>query len=62
MASTKLSSTLIIELTLTREEALWIKHISQNPIIVNDFDSEDFEEANIRKSIFESLPTFMELS
>jgi hypothetical protein len=57
MAKCALEKQVTVTLELTVEEALWIKHMAQNPI-----GPETASEAGVRQSLFEALPRFPELT
>ena len=55
MVEVKISVKKTVDLILSEEEALWLKDLTQNPIMCNGFSCEDDDVFEIRHSIFEAL-------
>lgn len=47
----------VIRLELSPKEALWLRALLQNPLLVDPLDAEDPGDEVIRSSIFTALPT-----
>jgi hypothetical protein len=47
-----------IKLSVSQEEALWLKHIMQYPMFVDNLADEEPEDKKMRRKFFEVLPSF----
>ncbi len=50
-----------VELSLTQDEAYYLKCLIQNPLLVDDANNEDHKQKEIRSRFWNALPSFEEL-